>query len=305
MFVRRSGYSDGVEQRSREEAVPVESDKGSGDPLFGLHKGRGVRRDVAGALDKSVLGAVWRIDRSDSELLRRAKLIYRLDAEFNLLPEAEQRLVLPLLYNTPADREMADLDFQERMDLIRKRYPDKAFSSRTLHRMRTQVAARIAATLNRTAPPFDDDVLGRIVQRERLFAAELIQANRPQRFAELVRKAYDAPMRTPIAAFLALRVFVPRTRDHQLIVGKTSRHGDWVCVFTTEQALSAHPVARRDGGCHTVVAGADIVREVAGKWRTVGIVVDPSAVRSSGDGAAYPTALQLPADLLPTLVGAG
>jgi hypothetical protein len=280
----------------------VESGKGSSDPLPGLHKGRGVRGTLAKALDESALGRAWRIEKSDSDPVRRAKVIYRLDAVFNHLAEAEQRLVLPFLYNTAADREMANLDYQERMDLVQRRHPDKAFSSRTLHRMRTQVAERIAATLDRVAPPFDDDILAKVIRREQLFAVELIQTIHPDRFSALVRKAYDAPMSAPIAAFLELPVFVPRTRDHELIVGKTSRHGLWVCVFSTEHQLSAHPVAKRQDGCHTVVVGTEIVREIVGKWRTVGIVVDPPAVRSAGDGASYPTALHMPAELLPTLV---
>jgi hypothetical protein len=278
----------------------VASGKGSADPLASLHKGRGVRGNLARALDKPTFDN-WLIDKSDSELVRRAKVIYRLDAVFHHLADAECRLALPFIYNTPADLEMADTDLHEREKLIQRRHPDKKLSSRKLLRMRTDFADQNRATLNRVAPPFNEDVLVKIVERERRFAGELRQADRPRKFAELVRKAYDAPMSVPIAAFLELPVLVPRTHDDQLIVGKTSRHGLWVCVFSDERQLSAHPVARRQER-HSVAAGKELVREVLGKWHTVGIVVDPPAVRAPGDGASYPTALHMPADLLATLV---
>ncbi|MPZ85221.1 MAG: hypothetical protein GEV28_34470 [Actinophytocola sp.] len=273
-----------------------------------LHKGLGVRQDLDPVLFKheSNLGVQWGIVRYEQRVVQLAKVQYRLAQVFRTLPDERGKRLAPVLYNMDPDPEMCRRDLGGRKVLFVMRHPNEGYSERTLSRILEATVPAIKNSLQASLPEIPAEALRKLVQREQEFAVERSGRVHSDAFARLVRRSYTAPMDEAVAAFLRLSVVVPRSQTDGLIVARTAGQGDWLCVFSTEANHETHRHTTRQqpwSGRYGMMLGADLVREVVDRWRTVGIVVDPPGTRSSDAPAHTSNTLRLPASELPRLIG--
>lgn len=261
-----------------------------------LHKGLGVRRDdLRQLVSDTRLGHLWLIPRGDTGTLLLAQVIYRVEQEFPLV-SSEARLAAAVTYNTPADLHMHDLSLEARHQLLRQRQPHGRYSQRTLSRVTTMVSEAVERSLYSPRPVIPDRDLLEIVRREEEFADEVNGRIGPAAFDRRVQQIYAVPVTEAATDFLRLSVFVPSSDTHELIIARTVDYGDWLCVFSTETNLLAF---QRWSGGWVRMLGAEVVRAVASRWSTVGILVNPPAKRSSD----VLTALRIPPSLVAELAG--
>jgi hypothetical protein len=268
--------------------------------VAGLHKRLGVRRhDLGTEIVKTALGDVWRITRADAESIVLAKVIYRLESVFRTIPDPHARAVAPAIYNINPDLEMHMLDLGARQDLLRTRHPgEEGYAPRSIARIITTLVnalmrsliepAGIHPTSHRKAlrPPMPDvpeDVLLATVQREYEFVDRVAGVIGPAAFDRMVRLSFTARIDDAAAAFLTLPAIVPMSHSSELIIARTRDQGDWLCVFSTEDALQAHLAATPGqpwSGRWARRMGAELVRTVADRWTSVGILINPPATPS-------------------------
>jgi hypothetical protein len=234
------------------------------------------------------LGPLWHVERGDTPLLVLGKVVYRLSEVFRSLPDRQARVAAPVIYNLRPDALLHDRLLKERHIVLRDRHPDDEYSDRTLSRHATRLGTVILHSLVERQAPIDDTALLAIVRSEVEFADQFDQHISPAAFAQQVRMRYSPATTEAEQAFLRLRVLAPVSTTDDLIVARTDADGDWLCVFSTEEGLRAHqrvtPGQPWSERWHTI-RGDDLVRTVASRWTTVGVLVDPPAT-PSGDAHA-------------------
>lgn len=275
--------------------------------ITSLQKGRGVRQGKLTSLlfgKRSELGDLWRIARDDNSLVVLAKVVYRVEEVVGGLPDLD-RTIARVGYNLLPDRRYYDLDLTQREALLAASNPDvRGFSPRDQSRVRKQVAERIERSLRGgPLPDVPDHPLAVIARREAEFSDWARGVGGHAHFTHVVGRVYASPVEEAAEVFLGTRVAVPRSSTGGLLVGRSATCGDWVCAFTFDDALRSHQEATRQpwSGVVRKLSGGELVEEVSSRWDSVGIVVNPAAVRGADASGTF----LLPPEVLRGLVRVG
>lgn len=272
------------------------------DAVRSLHTGLGVRQGrLPSLLFDSQLGNLWDISRDDQPDIRVAKVIYRLEQVFRTITVARDREAAPVIFNLNPDAETHSLNLEQRLDVLSSRHPgEPGYSRRSMSRITEKLSNYVIASLKLPLPGIPDDDLLAIVRREHALADELSGQIGPREFRDTVRRSYSSPREEATQKFLRLPAFVPTSHTNDLIIAKTSDHGDWICVFSDEGTLRSHCHATPHqpwSGKSARMLGAELVRRVVGRWNSVGILVDPPATRSTERDDAVETLRLSPGEL--------
>jgi hypothetical protein len=258
----------------------VALDKKSTDAVYSLHKGLGVRDSkLVDLVRTTCLAQQWDILNTDVSIVVRTKVIYRLAHIFSAMPSPDA-LVAPVVYNTVADPGLYDVVLKQRVDDLPLRFPGLSLSPRTTSRIIERLSAEIERHVDLPPAPFDHQKLDAIKRQEREFADEVERLHDSTAFERLVRAGYAAPIRQAHRALLTQRLVTPLSATDHLVIART-RLGDWVCAFGSVPALRAYQAAtsQQNHGDRTL-SGADLVRDLLARPHPIGVVFNPTPVRS-------------------------
>jgi SseB protein N-terminal domain len=91
-----------------------------------------------------------------------------------------------------------------------------------------------------------------------------------------IRALHGAPADDAVELLLRATLVVPRGASGGLLVSTTVDSGEWLCVFTTPERFAKHRAATGQPDSTWVpTTGRDLVRQVHGLGRRIGVLVDP------------------------------
>jgi hypothetical protein len=94
--------------------------------------------------------------------------------------------------------------------------------------------------------------------------------------AAAIRGLHEPATDHAVELLLAATLVVPRGPGGGLLVSTTESAGEWLCVFTTPERLAKHcAVTGREEPAWVATPGRELVEQVHGLGRRVGLLVDP------------------------------
>lgn len=254
------------------------------DPIATLHKRRGVRRRGLRGFIGPELCARWGIGNHDDVLTVREKVVDR-------ICEAIRRHVdedlwdVALAWFNAADEDLADLNFEERVERISSRRGPGSSRSTLKRRMEEQLPKVLHALRH-------DDLGGDNWASRSNLRETMRLMHEPNLLAE-----------ASIQLFRKAEWFVPTAEGARFHLAHPRGDDPWLCAFSSQVRYQAYQKAAGAPwrGEPLRISGAALVRELHQRFPTAGLLCDPS----DRVGGPVTQTLCLPAHLVAKLSQSG